>query len=234
MIFRDEFSDDEVAPVWRTAQYWDGEVTVVGEGELQAYDPTGVSAGGGLLRLTARRDDAHGVPYVSGLVMTGGERARPTSPRFSFLYGYIEVRAKVPAGRGLWPAVWLMPASYNDDNGELDVVEVYGDEPTEARFTIHRDGESDGYDWDGPDLSAGFHTYSVDWQPDHVSWYVDGVERARTRRRGLICPEPMYPILNLAVGGPEAGRPDASTPFPATMEVDYVRVWQRAPVSGAS
>ena len=71
----------------------------------------------------------------------------------------------------------------------------------------------------------------MDWQPDQVSWYVDGVERARSRDPSLICPEAMYPVLNLAIGGDWPGPPDASTVFPATMDVDYVRVWQRAPAS---
>jgi beta-glucanase (GH16 family) len=160
--------------------------------------------------------------------MTGGEKFAPASPRFSFLYGYLEVRARVPAGRGLWPAVWLMPASYDDDNGELDVVEVIGDRPSRAQFALHRRGRDLVRGWEGPDLSRDFHTYGVDWQADHVIWYVDGVERARTTDRSLICPEAMYPILNLAVGGPLAGPPDRSTRFPATFDVDYLRVWQQS------
>ena len=225
LSFQDEFADGPLAPVWHTAQYWDHAFTVVGQGELQAYDASGVSVGGGMLHLTARRRAAHGVPYTSGLVMTGGERARPESPRFSFLYGYLEVRAKLPAGRGLWPAVWMMPASFNDDSGELDVIELLGD-PSHAQFAAHRNHDDEVHGWDGPDLSRDFHTYAIDWQPDHLSWYIDGVERARTTRTELICPESMYVILNLAVGG-AAGTPAGGTTFPATMDVDYVRVWQR-------
>jgi hypothetical protein len=228
LVFRDDFTATALDPVWRTAQYWDHDVTVVGEGELEAYDATGASVSDGLLHLAARPDDRHGVPYTSGLVMTGGERAAPASPRFSFLYGYLEVRARIPAGKGLWPAVWMMPASFNDDAGEIDVVEVFGHEPTRAQFALHREHRDDVDDWTGPDLSADFHTYGVDWQPDHVDWYVDGAPRARMADPALICREAMYMILNLAVGG-AAGAPDATTAFPATMDVDYVRVWQGAP-----
>jgi beta-glucanase (GH16 family) len=226
LTFQDEFGGASVDPVWHPAQYWDHDLTVVGGGELEAYDPTGVSTSDGLLHLTARRDSYHGVPYVSGLVMTGGEKAVPASPKFSFLYGYVEVRAKLPAGRGLWPAVWMMPAGYDDDNGELDVVELAGGDPSHAQFALHRRGRDDVHGWDGPDFSGDFHTFGVDWQPDHVAWYIDGVERARTTDARLICREAMYPILNLAVGGAFAGTPDATTPFPAVMDVDYVRVWQ--------
>ena len=225
-IFRDEFTDDDLDPVWHTSQYWEQTVTVVGDGELQAYDVSGVSVGDGMLRLTAREDDRYGVPYVSGLVMTGGNDTDRDEPRFSFLYGYMEVRAKLPPGHGMWPAVWMMPASYDDDNGEIDVLEVVGRDPTEANFALHRHGEDDVEDWDGPDFSQDFHTFGVDWQADYVAWYVDGVERARITDRSLICPEAMYPILNLAIGGDWGGPPDATTQFPATMLVDYVRVWQ--------
>ena len=227
LIFRDEFSGAALDPVWHPAQYWDHDLTVVGDGELQAYDPTGLSVVGGTLRITAREDDAHGVPYVSGLAMTGGERSLPASPRFNFLYGYLEVRAKLPAGAGLWPAVWMMPASYHDDAGELDVVEVLG-EPDDVVFTTHRGRRREVHDWDGPDLSGDFHTYAVEWQPDYIAWFVDGVERARTTGSHLVVHEAMYPILNLAVGGRGLPTPDESTPFPATMEVDYLRVWQNA------
>jgi beta-glucanase (GH16 family) len=181
-----------------------------------------------MLHLTAREETKHGMPYVSGLVQTGGNDWVSGEPRFSFTYGYMEVRAKLPSGQGLWPAIWMMPASYNDANGELDVLEVIGSEPNVANFNLHRNGLNDGEDWIGPDFSEGFHTFGVDWQPDHVSWYIDGVERARMTDPALICPEAMYPILNVAVGGDWPGAPDATTTFPATMDVDYVRVWQRA------
>src|SRR6185503_14715138 len=131
----------------------------------------------------------------------GGEKFIPASPRFSFLYGYIEVRAKVPTGAGLWPAVWMMPASYHDDAGELDVVEFVGDGPNHPQFTTHRGRRQDSHGWDSPDLSQDFHTYGMEWQADHVAWFVDGVERARTTGANLIVHEAMYPLLNLAVGG---------------------------------
>ena len=228
LIFRDEFAGSALDPVWHTAQYWDNDYTVVGHGELQVYDETAVSVSDGMLHLTAREEAKHGMPYVSGLVQTGGNDWVSDEPRFSFTHGYMEVRAKLPSGQGLWPAIWMMPASYNDGNGELDVLEVIGSEPNVANFNLHRNGLNDGEDWVGPDFSEGFHTFGVDWQPDHVSWYVDGVERARMTDPALICPEAMYPILNVAVGGDWPGAPDATTAFPATMDVDYVRVWQRA------
>ena len=228
MVFGDEFDGPALNPVWRTAQYWDSDHTIVGGGELQAYDASGVSVSDGKLHLTARPEEKYaGVPYVSGLVQTGGDDDVPDGPKFSFLHGYMEVRAKLPAGTGLFPAIWMMPASYNDENGELDVMETIGSDISRANFTLHRNGLDDGHEWLGPDLSEDFHSFGVDWQPDHVAWYVDGVERARTTDPALICPEAMYPILNLAVGGDWAGPPGATTTFPASLEVEFVRVWQR-------
>jgi beta-glucanase (GH16 family) len=226
MIFRDEFSGDTLDPVWHTAQYWDHDSTVVGWDEMQVYDPSAVSLSGGQLHITAREEDLEGMPYVSGLIQTGGDITVSGEQKFSFLHGYLEFRAKLPRGQGFWPAVWMMPASYNDDNGELDVLEVLGSDPTRANFNLHRNGDNEGEEWVGPDFTAGFHTFGVDWQADHVTWYVDGVERARITDPSLISPEAMYPIINVALGGWD-GPPDATTPFPSTMDVDYLRVWQQ-------
>jgi beta-glucanase (GH16 family) len=228
LVFRDEFAGPQLDPVWRTVQHWDDDHSFGGSGELQAYDATGVSVDGGLLSLTARRETKYGMPYVSGMVQAGGDDDVPDGPRFSFRYGYLEFRAKLPTGQGIWPAIWMLPASYHDDNGELDVLEVIGSEPDNANFSLHRNGLDNTDDWTGPDFSRKFHTIGVDWQADHVSWYVDGIERARMTDPALICPEAMYPMLNVAVGGDWPGAPDATTAFPASMDVDYVRVWQAA------
>jgi beta-glucanase (GH16 family) len=228
LVWHDEFDGDAPGRVWHTAQYWDKDHTLVRD-ELQAYDATAVSVAGGMLHLTARAEAKYGRNYVSGLVQAGGVREDPGRPTFSFTFGCLEVRAKLPAGKGLWPAVWMMPASYDDRNGELDVLEVIGSRPRVAHFSLHRNGGKNTKTWTGPDFSQGFHTFAVDWRADRVTWYVDGAERARMTDKALICPEAMYPILNLAVGGDWPGAPDAATKFPATMDVDYVRVWQPAP-----
>jgi len=230
IVWRDEFNGTALDPVWHACQWWDSDVTVVRKDELEAYDASGVTVSGGQLHLTARVDNRHGVPFVSGLVMTGGERANPARPKFSFQYGYLEVRARVPAGQGFWPTIWVMPASYQDSNGEIDVVEVLGRDTTKAYFTVHHLAlnEQQQFIQVGADLSAGFHTYAIDWEPDHITWYLDGVAVGTCTNPSLIPREPMYPIMNLAVGGNWGGPPDGSTRFPASMDVDYIRVWQAA------
>ena len=228
VAFDDEFAGTTLAAPWQTHQYWSTGNTSGDEGELETYTPDGVSISGGMLRLTARRSNpqeqaAYGSAYVSGLIETAGVRGDRKSPRFSFLHGYLEVRAQVPSGQGLWPAIWMMPASYHDDNGELDVMENFGGKPTTALMALHRRHKDREFNYES--LSPGFHTFGVDWEKNFVNWYVDGALAATCTNKALICSEPMYPILNLAVGGTLGGPPTAATPFPATFTVDYVRIW---------
>ncbi len=185
--------------------------------------------------MEARRQDALGwngrtYHYTSGMVSTGG-RSGETAPGFVFRYGYAEARVRVPAGRGLWPAFWTLPADHSWPP-EIDAMEIVGDTPAVTHMTYHYlDGHntpvSPAGDWAGPDFSAGWHTFGVDWEADALVWYVDGVERMRFSDASAITPEPSYLVLNLAVGGTRAGAPDAGTAFPADYLVDYVRVWDR-------
>lgn len=227
-LWGDEFNGSSLNPVWHTAQYWDTTTTVVGQGELEAYNAVADSVSNGALHITATPNTNYGAQYLSGLVMTGGESDNPAYPKFSFQYGYMEVRAKIPSGQGLWPAIWMMPASYQDGDGEIDVMENLGQDPTTIYGTVHVQAQSEQYSFHGIDLSQGYHTYGLDWEPDHISWYIDGQLYGTTTNTSLIPAEPMYPIINLAVGGAWGGDPDATTPFPATMDIDYVRVWQKA------
>jgi beta-glucanase (GH16 family) len=223
LSFHDEFEGTRLAPVWTPHQYWSDGPTV-GEGDEQS-DPANVAVGDGSLRLTARKDNRFGKPYTGALVQAGGIRGRE-SRTFSFLHGYAEAAIRVPQGRGLWPAFWLMPASYQDAKGEIDVMDNGTGDPLVLHASAIRQGRKDQHPHAGV-LSPGFHTFGVDWQPDHIAWYVDGAEWARTTDRRLIPTEPMYPIFDLAVGGDWGGPPDAETHFPALMEVDWIRVWQR-------
>jgi beta-glucanase (GH16 family) len=232
LLWHDEFEGDSLNPIWHPCQYWDHDHTIIGKGELQAFDASAFSVAHSLLSITCREDAhyEHRTKYVSGLCMTGGERDAPHSPKFSFLHGYAEVRAKIPAGSGLWPAVWLMPASYHDVAGEIDVVEILAEEPRKAYFTTHRNGHQEQHNVTGADLTQDFHIYAIDWQPTHLHWYLDGKRVATCTDLKRVCEEAMYPILSLAVGDGTVwvAAPNAQTKFPAVMQVDYVRVWQMA------
>jgi beta-glucanase (GH16 family) len=111
------------------------------------------------------------------------------------------------------------------------VLEILGHEPNKLYMTHHFRGPqrgrgSHGGSWIGPDFSAGFHEFAVEWSPQAIVWFVDGVERFRSEKD--IPHGKMYMLVNLAVGGDWPGAPDGKTKLPASFDVDYVRVYQRA------
>jgi beta-glucanase (GH16 family) len=191
----------------------------------------------GLLKLQARQEtfiasDENTYDYTSGMI-TSGRSSSETSlpPNFTFQYGYAEIRARVPAGQGLWPAFWMLPATH-ESKPEIDVLEILGDDPQTVHMFFHyRDidgsADKDGSSWTGPDFSKDWHTFAVDWQPEAITWYIDGIERKRYDEITHVPAEPMYLLANLAVGGDWPGPPDSSTLFPSNYEIDYIRVWGR-------
>jgi beta-glucanase (GH16 family) len=190
--------------------------------ELQAYAPENVVLRDGKLLLRAEHTAHEGMAFTSGMVSS--------HDKFSQRYGWFETRAKLPAGKGFWPAFWLLPQSRKWPP-EIDIVEHKGSLLNHVWLTVHRPQpntwrpKSDGVEWKtGPDFTADFHTFAVDWRADRVVWYIDGVERHHWTGEADF--GPMYILLNLAVGGQWDGPPDAQTPFPAEMQVDYVRVYQ--------
>ena len=225
----DEFNARPATPTWVT-KLWG---TTHFGGELENYTPNNVTASNGILNLTAKQETSNGFPYTSGLIDTGGDFATggPNLPGLSFKYGYVEARMKLTKGSGLWPALWMMPTpyangTYHDGDGEIDIMEQVGTDPTRTEGHLHHNGAV-GRSYDThQDLSAAFHTYGLDWQPDHLTWYFDGAPFFTVTANVPNVPE--YLIFNLAVGDANSwpGAPDASTVFPATMQVDYVRLYQ--------
>ncbi len=190
-------------------------------GELQSYAPENATVHDGKLWLRAERLTREGLPFTSGMVSS--------HDKFSQRYGWFEIRVKLPQGKGFWPAFWLLPESRKWPP-EIDIMEHKGSLVNHVWLTVHRPQpntwrpKSDGVEWTGPDFTAADHIFAVDWRADRVVWYVDGIERHRWQ--GDADFGPMYVLLNLAVGGQWDGKPDAQTPFPAAMEIDYVRVYR--------
>ena len=240
LVFADDFNNSALdTSKWHTCFYWAPTTcTIESNNELELYTPNNVSLANGALKLQARKQSDVGwngktYGYTSGMVSTGGSpwSSPAKAPGFTFTYGYVESRVMVPGGKGLWPALWLLP---NDHSWppEIDVMEILGDQPAETHMNYHytkSDGSHGnvGNAWTGPDFSAGWHTFGVDWQPGSLVWYVDGVERFRFTGT-QVTSKASYVLLNLAVGGNWPGSPDASTAFPADYLVDYVRVWQKS------
>jgi beta-glucanase (GH16 family) len=166
-----------------------------------------------------------------------------TLHKFQFQYGLVEARIQVPAGKGMWPAFWLLGdegyASEHawPDCGEIDAMEVLGSEPNVVHGTLHGPWPSapkgvGGKAESSTPLSAGFHVYGVEWAPGRISFLLDGVVYRTITPADLPSSaawpfdHPFFLLLNLAVGGDWPGAPNASTQFPAHMLVDWVRVWQ--------
>lgn len=215
-IFEEEFSGDSLDRMWRTEMSW-GRYTA---GQLEHYDPAALAVGDGHLSISASEEGSRDRPYRSGVVASFGER--------EFTYGYFEIRARMPKGRGLWPAFWLA-ASDGESRSEIDVVEFLGHEPRTMHMAMHYDTPEGEHlepqsAYEGPDFTTDYHTYAVDWRPDAVVWYVDGIERARQTEG--VPDEPMYLIANLGVGGEWPGEPDERTTFPARYVIDYIRVYE--------
>jgi beta-glucanase (GH16 family) len=180
---------------------------------------------------------------------------QPGYTGFQFTYGYYEARVKLPKGDGFWPSMWMLPNQniYGPwpGSGEYDMFEVAGNNPSTVYMTEHdgvNGGSGDGATDQVSDTSANYHVFGFDWEPDHLAWYIDGV-----RARSEICTAayananpgvcdgtnvvsndaiknyPFYILANFSVGGswgPLNGAPDGSTPFPATMSIDWIHVWQ--------
>ncbi|MBA5220002.1 family 16 glycosylhydrolase [Streptomyces griseoaurantiacus] len=218
-----------------------------GNEEWQYYtDRTANAAldGKGRLVLTARRDQLPGMAdcrygtcdITSGRLTTKG--------KFAQAYGKFEARIRVPEGKATLPAFWMM--GDNDEekswpgNGEIDAMEVAGTEPGTVYGTVHGPGYADegiGGSHELPEdarYSEDFHTYGVEWTKDRVTWTVDGTVyhrdlRARhDEKHPWVFDHPFYLLLNLAVGGVWTGSVTSSTPLPARMTVDWVRVYERS------
>lgn len=214
--------------------------TLTSNGEKQWYindnyaatssvNPWTVSSG--VLSITAQPTD----PAIAGLInnyaYTSG--MLNTWHSFSQQYGYFEISAKMPAGQGLWPAFWLLPQD-GSWPPEIDIFEILGHDTKTLYTHVHtkEDGthESEGAAIKTVDLSLAFHRYGVDWQDDYITFYLDGKQVSRFETPADLH-KPMYMIANLAVGGYWPGNPNASTVFPAKLQIDYIHVYSELPAT---
>lgn len=188
------------------------------EDGLQAWTPQSVSVGGGVLRFTSARQQADGHNYTSG--------ALTTQNKFSFLYGRVDIRVRLPRGDGLWPAIWTLPAhdtSTNIASYETDILEMLGQDPTTTYFVQHTSYQRSFCTFTGPDFSAGYHVFTMEWSPGQLIWLVDGVQHCQITVR--VPNVPMYLLINTYVGGSWPGPPDSTTALPQYTDFDYVRVY---------
>jgi beta-glucanase (GH16 family) len=160
-------------------------------------------------------------------------------------YGRVEVRARIPRGRGTWPAIWMLPTDWAyggwPDSGEIDIMEHVGYDHGRIHGTIHTGsfnhmrGTQRGGSVMVAEAADGFHTYAIEWDADAITWFVDGGEYFRfTRQPGYGSAEwpfdrRFHLILNIAVGGTWGGAQGIDEAiFPQTMEIEHVRIYRRA------
>jgi beta-glucanase (GH16 family) len=220
--------------VWNTCHWWGDEgCTISSNDELEWYRSEQVSVSGGALRLTADRiptrgSDGRDYEYRSGMVTTGPTDSDNSEAKVSWTYGTVEAHLRVPEGRGLWPALWMLPAD-RESRPEIDIMEVIGQDPGQNIMHFHprdRSEESPSSRYrlpGGKTLAEGWHTLRLDWQPRRLTFFVDDKEVWQVTGK-QVPDEPMYLVINLAVGGVYPGPPDETTRFPATFEIDRVRI----------
>ncbi|MFI6290989.1 ricin-type beta-trefoil lectin domain protein [Nonomuraea sp. NPDC050790] len=246
LVWSDEFNAAAGSAVDASKWRFDVGGSGWGNNEQQYYTSSTRNAahdGGGNLVITARRENPANYQCHYGTCQYTSARLL-TAATFTRAYGRFEARLRVPRGQGIWPAFWMLgndigsvgwPAS-----GEIDIMENIGREPSTVHGTIHGPGYSGAEGIGGAYSISGafadaFHTFAVDWSPNLIIWYVDGVEYQRRTPADLggdrwVFDHPFFMIMNVAVGGHWPGYPDATTTFPQTMTVDYVRVY--APPAG--
>lgn len=231
LVWNDEFSTDGLPNSTR----WTYDVGGGGFGnqEIQYYTRArteNVNISGGLLSITARKESYSGKDYTSARLITEGKA--------SWTYGFYEIRAKVPCGTGIWPAIWMMGTKYDwPDGGEIDIMEYYGKRPNRIFGTIHTRALTDANTGSGnwvvlSDECTVFHDYQLLWTPTELKIAMDGsyyhtFTNANTGQNQWPFDDPQYLLLNVAVGGTGGGPTIDDSIFPATMQVDYVRIYQK-------
>lgn len=201
-----------------------------GNSELEYYRSENATVSGGYLNITAKRESYGGAAYTSARLKTQGKK--------SWTYGFMESRIKMPKGQGLWPAFWMIGNDIGSVGwpkcGELDIMEHVNSDAT-ITGTMHWDigGSHVLYNAQKTVDVSGWHLYQMNWNSTSIKWYVDGsLYLTGNIANNINSTEefhlPFFFILNVAVGGNWPGSPNSSTPFPAVMQVDYVRVYQQA------
>ena len=239
LVWSDEFDGDSL-----DYSKWGVEENAFGGGnnELQIYtDRTAnVRVENGSLVLEAHNDKAG----ISGTVRDYSSGRVRTKHRGDWKYGRIEVRAKLPIGQGIWPAIWMLPTDNKYGgwaaSGEIDIMEYRGQNPQDVLGTLHYGGgwpknthSGATYTLPSGTFADDFHTFAVDWEEGKIVWLVDGKPyqtQTKWNSDGGKFPAPFdqefHLLLNLSVGGNFLGNPDATTTFPQAFLIDYVRVYQ--------
>ena len=241
LVWYDEFEGSELDLEKWSYQLGDGchisqDLCGWGNNELQYYTDheENIYNEDNMLHIVAREERYEGMNYTSARIRTLNKG--------DWQYGRFEIRAKLPEGQGIWPAVWMLPTDELfggwPKSGEIDVMEMVGHEPETIHGTVHygpdwpnNQNTGSSYTLDDGIFADDFHVFSIEWEQNEIKWYVDG-DHFFTVIPNTLSPY-QYPfnarfhlLINLAVGGNWPGNPDDTTEFPQKLIVDYVRVYQ--------
>ena len=240
LSWADEFEKESI-----NAKNWNLQVVRAGKfnDEWQRYTNSDKNAyidDGCLVIKAIHESETHGMnQYTSARVNSANKQ--------TWRYGKIVARIKLPQGKGMWPAFWMLGANINENGGdtpwpqcgEIDILEMYGskdDGTIEAnmhysdQFGNHGNMGAVAYNLEDGKFTDDFHIFELEWTPKKLIWYVDGNKFASTKiTKDELSEfhEEFFILFNIAVGGAFAGRPDKTTQFPQHMYVDWVRVYQK-------
>ena len=234
LVWRDEFNGSQI-----DAANWTHEMGGSGWGnnELQYYTDRATNSfvQDGKLIIEAREEAFSGRDYTSARMISKDKQ--------EFAFGRIDIRAKLPKGQGIWPALWMLGANFGDVGwpacGELDIMELIGSDPQQVHGTAHwgpqgsSTSQSAGHHirLSTDDFSTEFNVFSIIWESNSVKWYMNdmlyhSINTGSVGSNNYPFNQEFFFILNVAVGGNWPGNPNASTNFPQQMQVDYIRVFQ--------
>ena len=240
LVWSDEFNADTL-----NTKNWNYQVERAGRfnDEWQRYTNSINNAyveDGNLVIKAIHESDTHGMDQYTSARMN-------TANKQTWKYGRIAARIKLPHGEGIWPAFWMLGANIDENGGdtpwpqcgEIDILELYGskdDGVVEANIhyanksNAHVSMGSIAYHLENGKFADNFHVFELEWDAEQISWFVDGNKYASTSisdEELTEFHEEFFILLNIAVGGQWSGRPDASTPFPQHMYIDWIRVYQK-------
>jgi beta-glucanase (GH16 family) len=244
LTFLDDFDTlslwNGASGTWDTAYFWApaNGMEVTGAGQVNwninsNYAPTSSvtpwTVSNGILDLYAGPAPAAIQPYINNAQYISGMITSYHS--VSQLYGYFEISAELPSGPGMWPAFWLMPTNTNSATfPEIDIMEALGSVPNVAYQTVHTDQTGTMTQVQNatvvPTMYTGFNTYAVDWEPNTITWYIDGVQVFQIATPADMH-SPMYMIADLGIYG--AGIANATTPVSGNMLIDYIAAYEPTP-----
>ncbi len=238
LVWSDDFDYNGLPDSKKWSYDTDGNANGWGNNELQYYTASrlkNAEVRDGYLHITAHKEDYEGFKYTSARLVT--------RQKGDWLYGRVEVKAKIPDGRGMWPAIWMLPTDWQyggwPSSGEIDIMESVGYDPYKIVGTVHTEaynhsiGTQKGANTTVQSCYSDFHLYVLEWEPAEIRIYVDDLLYFTFRNDGTgyktwPFDKRFHLLLNVAVGGNWGGAQGVDDSiFPRTMVIDYVRIYQK-------